>query len=268
MKKIALLLFSGAALLTACTEEEQNPIGAEQNAAVSDDAFAESTFAEIDDLAYSGVASEGGKITSDDRFTCASIILKNDTITIDFGEGCTDPRGRIRAGKIIVSRTAPYFQKGATITATLDGFSIDGNVIHGKRVVKNLGPNAHGHYEFQVALIGGHITFNDGSELSRSSDFTRTWVRGANVSLDELHISGGASGTNREGVDYHMDIHHPLIYKVSCRYKGFPIAVQGVKTLIADGKELNVGYGDGTCDNKITVSMSGFSKTIELDMTK
>ena len=268
VKFLAFLLFIGVAFLFSCSEEEENVIGAEENSAAADEAFAESYFEEVDDLAYNASAAEGGRVAADERLQCAAVLLQNDTLTIDFGEGCTGPRGRVRAGKIVVTRTAPYFETGTTITTILEGFSIDGNDIKGTRVLKNLGINEDGHHKFRVTLTGGHISFNNGIEISRTSDFTRTWVRGANVLLDEMHIAGTAGGTNRKGVSYEMNILEPLVYKVSCRSQGYPIAVQGIKTITSEGKQLTVNFGDGACDNEITLSMNGFSKSVTLGSGK
>lgn len=71
----------------------------------------------------------------------------------------------MRADKIIVSRTGSYFEKDAIITTTLEGFSIDGNIIEGTRVIKNLGLNENNHHKFQLTLTNGHIIFNDETDL-------------------------------------------------------------------------------------------------------
>ena len=39
----------------------------------------------------------------------------------------------------------------------------------------------------------------------------------------------------------------------------------GVKVVTTDSKEYTVDYGDGTCDNQVTVTINGVSKTITVN---
>ncbi|MGK7390662.1 MAG: hypothetical protein ACNS60_09930 [Candidatus Cyclobacteriaceae bacterium M2_1C_046] len=264
MKKVILLILAAAIVLSSCDTEEISLV--EEQATVSDEAMIESAFEEIDDMTFAGLSENGGRIEGDGRFSCATITTATDTIFIDFGTGCEGPNGRIRAGKVIISRTAPFWQKNAVITTAFEDFSIDGNQITGVRSITNLGLNENDNHVFKVTLTDGNIIFTDGTEITRDSEFTRTWVRGANVLLDELHVNGSASGVTREGKSYSMTVMESLVYKVACRVEGFPIAVQGIKEITSGDKQISVDFGDGNCDNVITITYNGFSRDIEVDL--
>ena len=73
-----------------------------------------------------------------------------------------------------------------------------------------------------------------------------------------------ASGTNRRGKDYSVQITTPLQYFASCGRR-VHIPVIGVKQVTVDGKAYTVDYGDGTCDNLVTVTANGVSKTVKVE---
>lgn len=266
MKKLSILTVLALFALASCTEEElQLP---EEQVTIIEEAFMESTFEEVDDMTFAGLADNGGRIKNDGRFSCATVIKKTDSLIINFGDSCVGPHGRVRAGIIYITRTAPFWQKNAVITTTFENFSIDGNNIYGTRKIENLGLNENDNHMFKTTLSDGKIEFVDGSEIVRSSEFIKTWVRGANMMEDELHLTGNASGTNRKGIQYTMEIVDALIYKATCKHQGFPIAVKGQKIFTVGDKEISVDFGDGSCDNILTISHDGRSKDIEIDFHK
>ena len=59
-----------------------------------------------------------------------------------------------------------------------------------------------------------------------------------------------------------MTITNHLVYSRSCELnsKVF-IPVSGTKHLMVDKKEVVIDYGDGSCDNTITVTINGKTKT-------
>lgn len=268
MKKLSILSLLLSVVLFSCNNDDEVAVITEtQEATMADEVYAEQVFEEIDDLSYEGsLVAEGGRIENDARFACADISFVDNTITIDFGDGCEGPRGRIRAGRIIITRTGPYFQEGAQHVLTLDNFSIDGISVEGTRTITNQGLNDQDYSVFNVTLSGGRVVLENGTEILRNSDFTRTWVRGNNAGQDELHLIGSASGTNRNGVNYQMNILEPLIFTRACRWQGFPMAVSGVKQFTTDNATFTVDYGNGECDNEVVVSSNGASRTIQVSL--
>ncbi len=58
-----------------------------------------------------------------------------------------------------------------------------------------------------------------------------------------------------------MKITSELVYSKTCELnsKVF-IPVKGIKTLTVDHKEIIIDYGDGSCDNTVTITVNGKSK--------
>ena len=64
-----------------------------------------------------------------------------------------------------------------------------------------------------TTLVGGQVTWPDSSNATRAYDRTRTWNRAPNPALDELVISGTASGTRRDGTSFTSTILTPKVYR-------------------------------------------------------
>jgi len=273
-KNLNILLVQLVALgligLTACQEEEGVAPDISQDEAsveiTEDDQDANDYMGEVEsDLAIIDLAqvSPGGKlgetdtIPPDSAFTCATITHDREAkvITIDFGEnGCVGLDGLLKKGKIIITYTSHYLLPGAFITKTWEKFSINGNQIEGLRTIENTSVDLFDNPTFDVKLIGGKITFVDGTIHTRDADWELEWVNGANPLTDELYIDGSATGVGRRGVEYTVTITETLVRKKICTLEGVFIPVQGVKFIERkDLPNLTVDYGDGECDNRVTI---------------
>lgn len=274
-------------LLFSCSENDLK-ISASDETVVENEATSDAYFEEVDDLSILAVASDdatstGGKAGSagrkininDKRFDCATveIVVADDstpehpkgTITIDFGDGCQDKRGNVRTGKIIITYDGRRFFPGSKIVTTLEEYTINGIAIEGTRTVTNLSESLESNPKFNIVLVGGKVTWPDETFATRESDRTRECVRAANPINDEWHVDGTASGTNRNGVSYTMEIVETLIYKRECAIvnKVF-IPVQGVKALTTENRQLTIDYGDGDCDRLVTITSDGETKDVEV----
>ena len=285
-KAATLVAVMSLGIVFSCQEDE-TPYETE-TAYVAEESVTDYYYEDADDMAGTAVASEsgtaGGKLSSgagvlavnDDRL-CAQVLLAFDaaatlehpigTLTIDFGTGCDDPRGNRRSGKIFVRFNGRRFLPGSTIVITFENYVINGIKLSGKRTLTNITGSNEESPKFQIELEDGVAVWPDGTEATREHCFTRTWDRGVllNQSDDVLIVSQcadadvAATGINRRGVSYSMVIESDLIYKRGC-----PIAVQGVKIFRANGKEVIVDYGDGECDNVITITIEGNSRQVSV----
>jgi hypothetical protein len=231
---------------------------------VAEESVTDYYYEDADDMSGEAVASEpgtaGGKVSSesgtltvnDDRF-CAAVTIAFDvastlehpigTINIDFGAGCTDPRGNVRSGKIIIIFNGRRFLPGSSITIIFEDYVINGIKLSGTRTLTNITGSNEESPKFQIELEDGEIEWPDGTVALREHCYTRTWDRGVLIdpSDDVLVVSQcvgadvAATGVNRRGVAYSMVIESDLIYKRGC-----PIAVQGVKVFRFNGKEITV----------------------------
>ncbi|NJN42253.1 MAG: hypothetical protein HC811_08570 [Flammeovirgaceae bacterium] len=82
---------------------------------------------------------------------------------------------------------------------------------------------------------------------------------------DQWIVTGTASGINRHGVEYSMEIIKPLVYKRRCVFElKIVLPVEGTKVFTSEGKEVIIDFGDGECDNLVTVTVNGLSREIEV----
>lgn len=258
--------------VTACNEDEASLPGEEEVTQVGDESDIANSFDEIEDLAFIGIFATsdlGGRVETDERLGCATVTKEEVegivTVVIDFGDGCTGPDGRTRVGKIIVVHDGKIWQYDSSITITMEGFSINGIQIEGTRTVTNKTTQSSNGIVHQVSLVGGKITWNDGTFATRDANKTRTWNR-SNVSPreDTLTLEGGASGQNRKGVSYVMEIIEPVIFKRNCRNSKIFIPVSGVKQITTENAVITVDFGDGECDRKVIVTRNGASREVTL----
>ncbi len=184
---------------------------------------------------------------------------------IDFGtEGCLSSMGIVRTGKIYVTLTDFWKNTGSLRSIRFEDFTVDGNQVEGLKTIENTGLNADGQLTWEHKIIGGKVTFEDGTTTTLESDRFSVMVAGADTPVfsdDEYDMTGTSSGTDRNGVKFNAEITIPLHFISGCR---FPVS--GELTITTEGSEVPiiVDYGDGTCDNVATVTIGSEVKEIEL----
>lgn len=187
------------------------------------------------------------------------------TMTVDFGPGCTGYFGVERSGIIQSTFTGPYKDSGTVITIVPDNYYVNGNKVEGIRTVTNMGHNDAGNIYFDVQVSGGKILLADGDSILWESNRQREWTAGSETMaiLDDVYsITGSASGTNRDGIPFTDEITEPLIRELDCKW-----ITSGVLEVSPEGYDTRViDWGDGACDNVITVTIGGFTTTVHLPL--
>jgi hypothetical protein len=290
MKGLATLMVAVLFFLASC--EDKVDFNANDTQSVQNETAVDGYFEDTDDIALTVVSSdqgtldgariEAGRLISksllDLRFACTTTTVTIDfaadntfqvphgTITIDFGsDGCTDAKGNIRKGKVMIEFKGRRFLPNSTITTTTDGYSINGVQLEGTRVVTNVSGSTEAAPKFSVVLTNGKATWPDKSTATRDVNRVREWIRATNPMNDQWSVTGTASGTNRNGKEYEMTITSELVYKRECAIsaKVF-MAVQGTKELTVNGRKITIDYGTGDCDRMVTITADGQSKQIEV----
>ena len=288
-KKNTLGLILALFLLFSCNDNGVLEITSTDEVSVENEAATASYFEDVDDLSMVAMASDeatvdGGKATpggrkifiGDWRLECANveIVLSDDSqkahpkgvITIDFGDGCEDKKGNVRKGKIIITFDGRRFMPGSSYVTTFEDYSINDIKIEGVRTVTNVSGSLEEHPTFTIVVEGGKATWPDGTFATRESNKKREWIREANPLKDEWHVTGNAAGTNRRGVAYTMEITETLVYKRECAIGNrvfMPVA--GIKVLTTENRQMTIDYGDGECDRKVTVTINGETREVEVD---
>ncbi|WP_420318258.1 hypothetical protein [Ekhidna sp.] len=263
MKKLLFITaVAFMAFLSSCSDDET--IGSDsivEELDIDSEATLESNYEDVDIIVEAGMESisSNGRINRDDILDCANITHdeENKTVIIDYGDGCEGPGGRVRAGQIVITYSDHRLIPGAFREATFQNFSIDEVKVEGTRRVENVSESMDDHPTFSITLTGGKLIFDDGTEATRESSRTRTWIRANNPLGDEAHVDGNASGSRRDGVGYSMEILERLVYKRECWARGIFIPVAGVKQFTSGDNVAIVDYGDGECDNVVTVTING-----------
>lgn len=201
--------------------------------------------------------------------TCATVTRSNIlgnrypvTITIDFGSACTAPNGKVKSGKVIIVKSAPWKDAGATRTVSFDNHFVDGVKIEGTQKATNNGV-VNGKQSF---TWNGDITLTkaDGNSVSRNEVRTREYIAGfdtpGNTSDDVISLSGSSTVTKSDKTTYTRVILVPLVKHGDCDFIS-----AGVVEISKSGTEkFSLDYGNGDCDNKATVTRGEISKEIVL----
>jgi hypothetical protein len=292
-KVVGMAAMASLAIAFSCQEDE-NPYATEASNA-AEESVTDYYYEDADDMAGVTVAAEdgtaGGKVSSeagmlsvdDDRF-CANVTISflpdvgspdlnpMGDIVIDFKDGCEDPRGNVRSGKIIIHFEGRRFLPGSTLSITFENYVINGITLNGTRVLTNIAESTEDSPKFRVYL-NGSVEWPDSTTATREHCYEREWIRALSPLNDEWHVNQcantdvwphdfAATGVNRRGVEYEIVIVTELVYKRGC-----PIAVSGVKqfTNVETGQVVIVDYGDGECDRAITITIEGTTRSVNVN---
>lgn len=264
-------------LFASCNKDFKD-LSADSSVVADNDVVSEAYSIDLEDLSSLAVISDpnsGGREQSgglDDRFACAKIARTPSTteqyagsIEIDFGtDGCKDSKGNLRKGKMIINYKGKRCLSGSSVTTSLENYSINDLKIEGVRTTTFGTTSKEARPIITTELKDGKVTWPDGTFSTHDFIHTRTWYRETNPAQDYWTVTGSGKGTTKKGVKYDMIISKDLLYKKQCEATGVFIAVAGIKTITKDGKNIAIDYGNGICNNLVTVTSNGVSKVIEI----
>jgi hypothetical protein len=205
---------------------------------------------------------------------CATIILDtlihsdNDTLSVNFGTGCTGTDGRLRSGILQYIYTAGmhYRDSGNVISVSANNYTVDGNSINiTSKTIKNLGHITGNKLTWNI--VGNmSITKADGKTIQWTTDKTKVLLSGERpngLPIDWAHaqiaIYGTASGTAANGDSFTASVAQAtwLVRDFNCTsYRKCFVAGELDFT---PGSKLTryVNFGTGTCDNLASVTING-----------
>ncbi|MCX7769194.1 MAG: hypothetical protein N2110_09280 [Flavobacteriales bacterium] len=264
-------IFSLAAfsLITGCQKKEKLP-QSERDLLISA-AFMEAAVQDLKSMADEAAAGNFVTFKSGQAFfsgNCATITWDTTStpkvITIDFGPvNCLCADGRYRRGKVIITYTGPYAADGTTITIQTQDYFVNDNQVIVTKTIQNLGPNPDGQPVFTV-VAEGQIIRTTGQTLSWNSERQRTWIAGYGTpefTDDEYQISGFVQGSTGQGLQFNIVTLSPLWRQLTCRW-----FKAGILKIERTGRpDLEIDYGNGTCDGIIQVTRNGQTYTINLE---
>jgi hypothetical protein len=184
-------------------------------------------------------------------------------ITIDYGTtGYIDSRNDTLKGKIIVTISGKLWKSGSTKTIRTVDFYVNDNNIKGVKVITDNGLNA-AKDPSMTEDVSDTIIRVDKSTIIRNSTRTRVRIDDNGTPKifwdDKFSITGSTTGINAKGVAYTVEITNPLII-----YNNYKFFVQGTISTTTQSRTAILDYGDGTKDNKATLTINGVTKNIKL----
>ncbi len=176
---------------------------------------------------------------------------------------CTDPHGNSRSGIIDIVLTDHWKNENSSRTVTYNDFFFNDDKIEGTRSIMNTGLNNAGFLTFARKFEDAKITKPDGAIMTWNTERFVEMTAGSETfpfADDEYLVTGGATGTNYDGVNFTVAITEALHYRTGCF---FPIS--GLVTIEADGQSpIVIDYGTDECDNLATSTQDGVVTDITL----
>ena len=271
LNKTILIIFFSLIVFNSCKKEVQD----NDTSLVNNENTIENYFNEINDISDKVMTNgtTGLRLSGIEMSTmngCATITYDTsfatqsdpDTVIVDFGNGCIGNDGKTRSGLLKIIKTGPYLSNGTVITIIPEGYFVNNNQINGYRKITNIGPNSLGQPVFDIEVNATLSFANNGGVITWTADRTKTWMEGYETQLvysdDVFSIDGTSSGTKSDGNQWESVITSPIIFKRNCGN-----IVSGKMNLLPNNKPLReINFGNGECDNLITVSINGQSFTI------
>ena len=185
------------------------------------------------------------------------------TVTIDYGTAgyITDSNDTLQ-GKIVITISNKLWKAGATKTIRLVDFYVNGNNDIGLKTITNNGLNAAKNPSMSV-VASDTIIRVDKSTIIRNASRTRERISDNGTPKlffdDEFSTTGSSAGMNAKGVAYTVEITNPLI-----SYNNFKFFVKGTVKTTTQNRTAVLDYGDGTKDNKATLTINDVTKNIIL----
>lgn len=184
--------------------------------------------------------------------------------TFDYGtENCECFNGNMKRGKINVSISDWWKNEGSLKEITFEDFYMNDNRMEGVKTTLNTGLNDKGNLTFTKNVTDAKLTYADETSMTWACEKYSEQIEGGETILfadDVWAVTGSGSGINLDEKSYTMEITTALVYKNGCFYP-----VSGIMEISIEGEDLKeINYGDGECDNIVTVTIGDVTETVEL----
>ncbi len=229
--------------------------------------FEQFGFSNLSNLGRKGKSASGR--TKDDD-TCALVTIKENTdgsysLTLDFGnEGCVDDGNLVKG---VVTFTGYETDSSGTITVEFEDFSeepVDGSEDEEPFVING---SYEGRFEWNPDAVHSYL-------VAYSLDIKLDYEDGK---IEEIDATGQAlgndeeyvvtehtvEGTNNFGDRFYSEVLESLVYDFSCEETD--IYTSGIQRFEFNEDSATVDYGEGACDNILTITAPGITIIIDLD---
>jgi hypothetical protein len=220
-----------------------------------------------------------GRIATDSVFQydngCGTVTIirkgNNSTgkVTIDFGAGCVGKDGRTRKGKIEWTFTDRIRKPNAVIVTSFINYGV--KKPGGEDFV--MIDNASKKTTTNTSQVESVNTLNIKRDLdmklnfSDGASFTQKGTKDIKLELnvlgnrwDNVHtvLAGSVvTGNDRRGRTYTWTATSDIVRKSACALQTIYKPVSGILTIANDSKTKVIDFGNGNCDNEVTVTING-----------
>ncbi|HWJ28356.1 MAG TPA: hypothetical protein VNS32_17555 [Flavisolibacter sp.] len=263
------------AILFSCKKTEQKINNATDiPSAVSLTASASVSQAAYDDV-FGVVMQEGETHKISGRYvpgyrlqSCATVTLSPadtttfpKTMTIDFGSGCVSPDGVTRKGKLIVSLSGMIRNIGSILSVAFENYYVNGFKVEGTYSIKN--NTSNNVLSFITQTVGGKVTYPDGTTyVTHTGTHTYTQTSGSatpSFADDSWSVTGSGNTANSKGDILTVIIKTALLKNVICQH-----ITSGAEEFTYNNLKGTLDFGNGTCDDKATLTIGNYSTEITL----
>ncbi len=256
--KITVILFAAVLMVfSACQKIKPDAQSAEDDARgsyIMADAFA---------LSNTEAGNPGpGKTGYPENMTVERDSVKH-TVKITF-ENC-EYLGKLRNGvvNILYAENPTQCERAVNLTAvTFENYTFDGVGVEGT-ISSTFGGSCE-KPEIKVRASNMVATFTDGKKIKWASDMVFTITEGFNdtdMTNDKFLISGTQSGINRDDKSF-TSSYTEVGIDGACEL-GYPVS--GTVDIKSNKSTTTINYGEGACDDAMTISANGIELTIHLD---
>lgn len=262
----ALLVGTFLMALTACSDDPELP-GADAELDAEDieniNSYEQALLAFRDGQAtaeaYADTIGEGSRVAS-----CAltSVDTLNGTfnMTLDFGDGCTGPFGVTRKGilryQVVLTGLTSF-----DFVLTFEEYEVEGYLLNGSIATGNIQVDeTTGAITYDYRINNGEVINPAGERVLINQNYRYTF----DFSSFEIAATGTTTG-QLDGTSFTHLIREPLVLRASCPAETAGVPVLGLVDFTWGAQPpVSIDYGDGTCDNEVTLTLGGVSQTITL----
>jgi hypothetical protein len=174
------------------------------------------------------------------------INLETQTVTLDFGEGCTLPSGNSISGKIVMTYALDISAQSLTIDYTFDNFYFNDLKVTGTNKIVRIRNNENQHPQ-STLTVETKVTWPNGDFAVRTGTKVREFVEGYETLDFEDNvflITGNWITTFSNEAVVSAEITNPLRREMTCKH-----FVSGKVKFKKSGRYGVLDFGAGNCDN-------------------
>lgn len=207
---------------------------------------------------------------AEDWESCASVTVKENadntwTLTFDYGDGCIED-GRFAKG--IVTFTGYETDSSGAVDVKFENY-LEAESSDEAEASELL----NGYYKVTYAIsLSNDYDFTETFDLAITANYTDGRKEMINAIGEEVGNVDGVTITKSEfdGVTLEGEVFsgltiEPLFYDFNCSAETY---TKGVEEYKVNNKSTTVDYGDGTCDNTVTITTDGVTVVTNLDETE